>query len=157
MFKKHVFLGLYLIAGVVLGYLTPAIAEDKTIEICSLVTQEQLGSIYRKPLYPKAYNRQCLWSIKQGGMAYLDIQYHKYRKDLREYFNVQLSDNVALEKIADLGDGGLMSVVDGSLGVIVIRKGDLVLQSAATFLDIELGSDQQKVLWDIYREILKRL
>jgi hypothetical protein len=90
-------------------------------------------------------------------MAYLDIQYHKYRKDLREYFNEQLSDNVALEKIADLGDGGLMTVVDGSLGVIVIRKGDLVLQSAAIFLDIELGSDQQKVLWDIYREILKRL
>ncbi len=90
-------------------------------------------------------------------MAYLDIQYHKYSKDLREYFNEQLSDNVALEKIADLGDGGLMTVVDGSLGVIVIRKGDLVLQSAATFLDIELGSDQQKVLWDIYREILKRL
>jgi hypothetical protein len=41
--------------------------------------------------------------------------------------------------------------------VIVIRKGDRVVQSSATFLDIEPGSAKQRVLWDIYRGILDRI
>jgi hypothetical protein len=48
-------------------------------------------------------------------------------------------------------------VVEGEVGVVVIRKGDRVLQSAATFLDIKPGSDQQQALWAIYRNILARM
>jgi hypothetical protein len=59
--------------------------------------------------------------------------------------------------IIDLGDEGLMSVVEGSLGVIVIRKGKQVVVSAATFLDIESGSDKQRALWDIYRRLMNQL
>ena len=60
-------------------------------------------------------------------------------------------------KISDLGDGGLMSVGEGELGVVVIRKGDRVLLSAVTFLDIKPGSKKQAVLWDIYRHILQQM
>lgn len=146
-----------MMAVMLLWSITPCAAADKDIDICSLVTQDQLSHIYRKPLFPKEYRHQCLWSKTAGGMAYFDIQYHKYKRPLREYFNKKLSDIVILEKIDDLGDEGLMTIVEGSLGVIVIRKGDWVLQSAVTFLDIEPGTDKQKILWDIYREILKQL
>jgi hypothetical protein len=47
-----------------------------------------------------------------------------------------------------------MTVVDGELGVIVARKGNRVLQSAATFLDIKPGSEGQKILWRIYGRAL---
>jgi hypothetical protein len=53
MFKQPVFLSLYLFAGIVLGSLNSAIAEEKKVEICSLVTQDQLDSIYRKPSHSR--------------------------------------------------------------------------------------------------------
>lgn len=87
-------------------------------------------------------------------MAYLHIGLHESSIPLRDYFNKELSSTTTLESITDLGDEGLMSVAEGSLGVIVIRKGNRVLQSAATFLDIEPGSDKQRVLWEIYRTLL---
>ena len=40
---------------------------------------------------------------------------------------------------------------------VVVKKGDWVLQSAVIFLDIEPGSEKQKVLWDIYRGVLEKL
>jgi hypothetical protein len=39
-----------------------------------------------------------------------------------------------------------MAVTEGSLGVIAIRKGEWVLQSAVTFPDIHPASEKQKVL-----------
>ena len=50
-----------------------------------------------------------------------------------------------------------MTVTEGSLGVIVIKKGDWVLQSAVVFLGIEPGSGRQAALWEVYRRILARL
>lgn len=157
MFQKKVLVISCLLAGLVLGLINLSTARDKNIKICSLVSREQLSQLYKKKLYPKEYMDQCFWSKKPDGMAYFDIQYHEYQKPLREYFNKELSDTVSLEKITDLGDDGLMTVVDGSLGAVVIRKGDWVLQSAVTFLEIKPGSHKQKVLWDIYREIIERL
>ena len=148
---------MYLTAEILAGSFVLSWADGEDIEMCALITPEQLRNIYKKPLYPKEYRRQCLWSKKPSGMAYFDIQYHNYHKDLRRYFNKELPGIVSLEEIKNLGDDGLMTVVEGSLGVIVIRKDNWVLQSAVTFLDIKPESDEHKVLWDIYRNVLKRL
>ncbi|WP_319521839.1 hypothetical protein [uncultured Desulfosarcina sp.] len=132
-------------------------AGEKSGDICRQVTAEQLSKLYRKPLYPSEHGNGCMWSKKPGGMAYLDINVHEYQKDIRQYFNKEMPSHIKLEKITDLGDDGLMTVVEGCLGVIVVKKGDRVMQSAVTFLEIEPKSDKQKVLWDIYRNVLKRL
>lgn len=137
--------------------LTACMAEDKNIDICTEVSAEQLAKLYKKKLYPTQNNRGCYWSEKPGGMAYFDIGIHKYSQDLRDYWNKDLSSLVTLEKITDLGDEGLMGIGEGDLGVIIIRKDMLILKSAVTFLDIEPGSERHKVLWDIYRSILKNL
>ncbi len=131
-------------------------AEDN-LDICRQATAEQLAALSRKPLYPTAETNGCFWSEKPGAMADLDIRILETDQPLRSYFNKNLSPSVKLVKITDLGDEGLMSVSEGSLGVVVIRKGNKVLQSAATFLDIEPGSKKQTALWSIYRRILKQL
>ncbi len=132
-------------------------AKEKDINICSLVSAEQLAGIYKKKLFPTEQRRSCFWSEEPGAMAYLQIGYHKKEKDLRQYFYKDLPANVKLEEIKDLGDGGLLAVNGDYLEVIVINKGNLVLKSTVTFLDIKPGSKQQKQLWDIYRTILKAL
>ena len=43
------------------------------------------------------------------------------------------------------------------MGLLCSRKGDRVLRSAATFLDIEVGSDKQQRLWAIYRAVVERM
>ena len=129
----------------------------EALDICSLVSSEQLAAVYRKPLYPTPQENGCYWSREPGTMAYLHIGVHDRSQPLRQYFNPQLSATTTLEPILDLGDEGLMSVVEGEIGVVVIRKGDRVLQSAATFLDIKPGSDQQQALWTIYRDVLARM
>ena len=129
----------------------------EALDICSLVSSEQLAAVYRKPLYRTPQENGCYWSREPGAMAYLHIGVHDRSQPLRQYFNPQLSATTTLEPILDLGDEGLMSVVEGEIGVVVIRKGDRVLQSAATFLDIKPGSDKQQVLWSIYRGVLARM
>ena len=129
----------------------------EALDICSLVSSEQLAALHRKPLYPKSQENGCYWSREPGTMAYLHIGVHDRSQPLRQYFHPQLSATTTLEPILDLGDEGLMSVVEGEIGVVVIRKGDRVLQSAATFLDIKPGSDQQQALWTIYRDVLARM
>ena len=129
----------------------------EALDICGLVSSEQLAAVYRKPLYPTPQENGCYWSREPGTMAYLHIGVHDRSQPLRQYFNPQLSATTTLEPILDLGDEGLMSVVEGEIGVVVIRKGDRVLQSAATFLDIKPGSDQQQALWTIYRDVLARM
>lgn len=132
-------------------------AADKDIDICTQVSAKQLEQLYKKQLYPTKNNSGCYWSLEPGGMAYFDIGIHERYKDLREYWNKELSSMITLEKITDLGDEGLMNVSEGDLGVIVIRKDKWILRSAVTFLDIEPGSRQHKALWDIYRSILENL
>jgi hypothetical protein len=127
------------------------------IDICKQVSAEQLKQLYHKPLFPTASTDACFWSEKPGGMADMDIQVHDVNGPLRDYFDESFGPKAKLVKISDLGDEGLMSVGEGTLGVVVIRKGKQVLQSAVTFLDIEPGSEQQTVLWDIYRKILEQM
>ena len=129
----------------------------EALDICSLVSSEQLAAVYRKPLYPTPQENGCYWSREPGAMAYLHIGVHDRSQPLRQYFNAQLSATTTLEPILDLGDEGLMSAVEGEIGVGVIRRGDRVRQSAATFLDIKPGSDQQQALWTIYRDVLARM
>ncbi len=131
-----------------------AAAAEKTVDYCGLVSNEELAKLYNKKLYPTAEDNGCMWSEKPGGMADLDLNVHQSKRDLRKYFAAELPSNVKLVKFIDLGDGGLMTVSDGSLGVIVVRKGSRVLQSAATFLDIKPGSEKQKMLWQIYARAL---
>lgn len=69
-------------------------------------------------------------------MADFHVAVHEYWQDLRECFPQDLPSHVELQRIADLGDGGLMTVTEGILGVVVVRKGDWVLQSAVTFFEI---------------------
>ena len=138
------------------GLARPGFAAE-ALDICGLVSSEQLAALHRKPLYPKSQENGCFWSREPGTMAYLHIGVHERFQPLRQYFHPQLSATTTLEPILDLGDEGLMSVVEGEIGVVVIRKGDRVLQSAATFLDIKPGSDQQQALWTIYRDVLARM
>jgi len=132
-------------------------AKEKIINICSLVSAEQLAGIYKKELFPTKQRRGCFWSEDPGMMAYFQIGYQKTEKDLRQYFYKELPSHVKLEEIKDLGDGGLMAVTGDYLEVIVIRKKNLVLKSTVNFLDIKPGSKQHKQLWDIYRTILNKL
>ena len=133
-----------------------AAAKPKEIKVCSLVSAQEVAQLYRKKLVPNEQSAGCFWSKKPKAMAYLHIGLHKYRRELRSYFNKNLSSTTQLVEIKDLGDGGLMTVVEGQLGVIVVRKGDYVLQSAVIFLDIEPGTEKHKLLWKIYQRILAR-
>lgn len=132
-------------------------AKEKDVDICSLVSAEQLAGIYRKELFPTPQRRSCFWSEEPGAMAYLQIGYHQPGKELRTYFHEKLPSHVKLEEIKDLGDGGLMGVTRGIVEVVVIKKKNRVLKSTVTFLDIEPGSAQHTQLWEIYRTILKEL
>ncbi len=151
-------IGIWLPAILICIFITSAAyAKEKDINICSLVSAEQLAGIYKKKLFPTEQRRSCFWSEEPGTMAYLQIGYHKYKKDLREYFHKELPSHVKLVKIKDLGDDGLYGITGDHLEVVVIKKKKLVLKSSVTFLDIEPNSEQHKQLWDIYRTILKEL
>ena len=127
---------------------------EKAVNYCALVSKDELAKIYRKPLFSTPTEHGCMWSEKPGGMAALSLDVREYQSKIRTYFPDKLPNNVKLVAIKDLGDSGLMTVVDGDLGVIVARKGTRVLQSAATFLELKPGSAGQKVLWQIYQRAL---
>jgi len=153
-FRNGVLLTIVLICSFVADTVS---AKEKDLNICSLVSAEQLAGIYKKKLFPTEQRRSCFWSEEPGAMAYLQIGYHKKEKDLREYFFKELPSHVQLEEIKDLGDGGLMGINGGQLEVIVIQKNKLVLKSMVSFLNIEPGSKEHQKLWEIYRSILKEL
>lgn len=127
------------------------------IDICKQISAAELKMLYHKRLYPTAYENECFWSEQPGGMAEIDIRVRDADQPLRDYFAKPLSSMFKLVKITDLGDGGLMTVGEGTIGVVVIRKGKRILQSSPGFLDIAPGSKKQKVLWDVYRKILKQM
>jgi hypothetical protein len=127
------------------------------IDICKQISAGQLKQLYRKKLYPTAYDNECFWSEQPGGMAEIDIKVRDADQPLRDYFAKPLPSRFKLVKITDLGDGGLMTVGEGAIGVVVIRKGSRVLQSSPGFLDIAPGSKKQTVLWDVYRHILSQM
>ena len=133
------------------------VASDGEIDICKQVSAAQLKELHRKHLYPTAYENECLWSEEPGGMAEIDIRVRDAYLPLRDYFAKPLPSRFKLVKITDLGDGGLMTVGEGAIGVVVIRKGKRIMQSSPGFLDIAPGSKKQAVLWDIYRDILKQM
>jgi len=126
-------------------------------DICKQVSAGQLKKLYRKHLYPTASDNECYWSEKPGGMAEMDIKVRDAVLPLRDYFPKPLPSRFKLVKITDLGDKGLMTVGEGVIGVVVIRKGKQVLLSSPGFLEVKPGSKKQAVLWDIYRKILKKM
>jgi hypothetical protein len=132
-------------------------ADPESINICQLVSAEEIAKLHRKKLVPNKEAKGCYWSKKPNSMAYLHIGVHKYRRELRKYFSEKIPPHVKLKEIKDLGNGGYMTITEGSLGIIVVKKGDYVLQSAVTFLDIRPGSDKHKLLWKIYKRILDKL
>lgn len=140
------------------GYSTTAIAGSKgEIDVCKQMSQAQLRKLYRKHLYPKAYDNECMWSETPGGMAELDIKVRDAYLPLRDYFAKPLPSRFKLVKIRDLGDKGMMTVGEGTIGVVAIFKGKRVLLSSPGFLDIKPGSKKQAVLWEVYRKILKKM
>lgn len=157
--KRSLYRLVVLLTALLLCFFTvgPISAKEKDIDICSLVSKEQLSGIYRKPLFPTAQRRSCFWSEEPGAMASLQISLQKNNKKLRDHFFKDLPEHVKLVKINDLGEGGLMGVARGQLELIVIQKKQMVLKSNVTFLDIEQGSKKQENLWKIYRTILREM
>lgn len=90
-------------------------------------------------------------------MAFLDIRILDKQRPLREHFSEDLPSYVVLQEITDLGDGGLMSITEGSLGIVVIKKGNSILKSAVTFLGVEQGTEKHRSLWSIYNSVLGKL
>ncbi len=133
MFRMNLTIRLAVLVCLVWVVLLPSwIVAGENLDVCGQVTEQQLAALSRKPLYPTPQENGCFWSQTPGGMAYLHIGVQESSTPLRDYFNKELSSTTKLESITDLGDEGLMSVVEGSLGVIVIRKGNRVLQSTST-------------------------
>lgn len=126
---------------------------EKTVDYCALASKADLAKLDRKPLYTTATQSGCMWSEEPNGMAELSMSIHAPLGKLRIYFATDLPSNVKLVDVKDLGDSGLMSVVDGNVGVVVVKKGNRVLQSA-NMLDIKPGSEGQKTLWQIYGRAL---
>ncbi len=133
------------------------VTQDKEIDVCGIVSQDELSQLYKKPLIAKKDGNGCIWSLKPDGMAYLHIAVQEKSREIREYFNQDLPEHIKLEAIEDLGDEGLMTVVEGSLGVIILAKKNNLIRSSATFLDIEPGSSQQQTLWHVYQRILDKI
>ncbi len=149
---------LTLATSLLIGY-TPISAANSggEIDICKQVSASQLKKLYRKHLYPTASDNECFWSEKPGGMAEMDIKVRVAVLPLRDYFAKPLPSRFKLVKITDLGDEGLMTVGEGTIGVVAIRKGNHVLLSSPTFLEIKPGSKKQTLLWSIYLKILKQM
>lgn len=131
--------------------------QEMTVDVCALVSKEDLRQIYRKELFATAEDNGCFWSLEKGAMAYLHISIQDKTKDVRDHFNSEIPSHIALEEISDLGDGGLLTIAEGTLGVIVISKGNKIIKSAATFLDIKPGSKEHKALWSVYQKILRAI
>lgn len=144
--------------GLLAGYSATAMAgSNGEIDICKQVSAAQLKKLYHKHLYPKAYDNECMWSDTPGGMALIDIKVRDAYLPLRDYFAKPLPSRFKLVKITDLGDKGMMTVGEGTIGVVAIFRGKRVLLSSPGFLDIKPGSKKQAVLWDVYRRILKKM
>jgi len=126
------------------------------LDICK-TGASQIPKLYRKHLYPNPYEDECYWSEKPGGMATIDIKVRDVDKQLRDYFDKPLPSRIKLVKIKNLGDRELMTVAEGTVGVVAIIKGKRVLLSSPLFLDIAPGSKKQAILWDIYKKILKMM
>lgn len=131
---------------------------DLSIDVCEIVTEADLDVISAarrdKVVHVTPGTNRCMWAERENGMAYFNIQVVLSDRDIRASFPDTFPDHVELVEIRDLGDAGYMTVTEGSIGNVVIRKGSRVLDSGAVFLDIEPGSEAHDRLWDIYRRVL---
>ncbi|MFN3313815.1 MAG: hypothetical protein ACK46Q_10140 [Hyphomonas sp.] len=131
---------------------------DLSIDVCEIVTEADLDVIAAarrdKVVHATGGTNRCMWAEREDGMAYFSIQVGVSDRDIRASFPETFPDHVELVEIRDLGDAGYMTVTEGSIGNVVIRKGNRVLDSGAVFLDIAPGSDAHDRLWDIYRRVL---
>ncbi len=135
----------------------PASGEQSALDICGQISADELAVIHRKPLYPEAYENECLWSETPGGMAFLHITVGKIEHPLRDYYVKDLPASVRLEKITGIGDEGLVNISEGTLGVIVIRKGDRLIKSNVVFLDIKPNSKKQEAFYTLLRRIVDQV
>lgn len=131
---------------------------DLSIDVCEIVTEADLDVIAAAQrsnvVHATSGPNRCMWSAREDSMAYFSIQIANSDRDIRADFAESFPDHVELVEIRDLGDAGYMTVTEGSIGNVVLRKDNRVLDSSAVFLDIEPGSEAQDQLWDIYRRIL---
>ncbi len=131
---------------------------DLDINVCERVTEADLDIIAAaqrsKVVHATGGTNRCMWAESEGAMAYLDIAVAISDRNVRAFFSENFPDHVQLVEIRDLGDGGYMTVTEGRIGNVAIRKGNRVLTSAAVFLDIEPGSAAHDRLREVYRRIL---
>lgn len=127
---------------------------DPDFDLCALADDPLLTRIHARPLHANRSGSGCSWSERPDGMSYLDINVHAYRRELRSYFPESMGDGFELRAVTGLGDEGLMTVTEGSVGVVVVRRGNRVLHSAPVFLRIEPDSDRQAALWELYGKAL---
>ena len=131
---------------------------DLNIDVCEIVTAADLDVIAAarrdKVVHITSGTNRCMWAERENGMAYFSIQVAISDRDIRAGFPETFPDHVELVEIRDLGDAGYMTVTEGRIGNVIIRKGNRVLDSGAVFLDIEPGSEAHERLWDIYRRVL---
>lgn len=142
---------------IVLGSFMVCAASELNLNICEQVGSERLALLYRSTLFPNEETNGCRWSDRPGGKAFFQIGVLKSQKNLSDFFEKTLPPDFELIKINELGDRGLMTVSKGYLAVIAVREGDWVLISTVDLLYLKQGEERQKVLWDIYREILQNL
>lgn len=124
------------------------------LDICALASADEMLSLHRKLIHATPRSSSCAWSEEPDSMSYLDIGIRPLHQDVRKYFPDPTPAGVTLEEVSDLGDGGYMTITEGRIGVVVVRKGKYAMQSAPIFIDVEPGSEQQRKLWDIYRRAL---
>lgn len=133
-------------------------ASELNMDVCALVSEDDLDVIAAarrdKVVHETPGSNRCMWSERENGMAYFSIQLTVSDRDIRAGFPETFPDHVQLVEIRDLGDAGYMTVTEGNIGNVMIRKGNRVLDSGAVFLDIEPGSEAHERLWDIYRRLL---
>lgn len=132
-------------------------AGELNFNVCEQVSARQLAALYRTKLFSSEQENGCRWSNEPRGMTYFQIGIIEGQKNLRAYFQKAIPSDFTLMKINDLGDRGLMTTAEGYLAVIVVREGEWVLVSTVNYLFIKHRSERHKILWDIYRGILKKL
>lgn len=134
---------------------------DLNIDVCEAVTEADLDIIAAarrdKVVHADSLGNanRCMWAENEQGMAYLDINLAISDRDIRANFSETFPDHVELVEIRDLGDAGYMTVTEGRIGNVAIRKDKRVLNSSVVFLDIKPGSEAHDRLWDVYRRLLE--
>ncbi|MCB2186651.1 MAG: hypothetical protein KQJ78_09555 [Deltaproteobacteria bacterium] len=138
----------------------PALAGDQRIDVCGLYAPAEVSQLFgkkKKTFEPHAEGRGCYWTKPGEIMALWHVGYQETDMPVRDFFFKDLPPQVKLAPVPGLGEEALMSVSEGTLGVVAARKGKYVVTSAATFLDIKPGSEREKLLMEFLHRVLDKL